>query len=384
MEDTKISAAFVSTNSISQGQQAVTLWRPLIDKGIYINFAYRTFKWNSEATEKAAVHCVIIGFSYVSAKHKAIFDGSNKREVMLINSYLVEAPVIFIDSRSAPICSVPAMRFGSMPRDGGGFVLTDDEKTELINKEPLAAQWVRPYIGSYEFINNKSRWCLWLVGANPSEINKCPTIIKRIESIREFRANSVAAGTRKFADTPTLFCQIAQPETNYIAVPKVSSERRRYLPLGFLPASTIASDLLFLIPDAMLYHFGILTSNVHNAWLRAVCGRLKSDYRYSKDIVYNNFPWPDVTDEQKAGIEKLAQGILDARAEYPDSTLADMYGETSMLFHTALLQAHRELDRAVMKLYGFSVKDMDEATCVAALMERYQMLAAAGGGNDSA
>ena len=374
MSGTRINAAFVSTNSISQGQQAVTLWRPLIMKGVFINFAHRTFKWNSEATEKAAVHCVIIGFSHVSSPKKTIFDGSIENGVAQINSYLVEAPNIFIDSHSAPICAVPHMRFGSMPRDGGGFVLCEEEKTELLNKEPLAAQWVRPYIGADEFINGKTRWCLWLVGAKPSDILKCPIVMKRVESIRAFRANSVAAGTRKFAETPTLFCQIAQPDTEYIAVPKVSSERRRYIPIGFLPPTTIASDLLFLIPDATLFHFGILTTNVHMAWVRAVCGRLKSDYRYSKDIVYNNFPWPDATDEHMSEIEKLAQGILDARAQYPDSTLADMYGETSMLFHTALLNAHRELDRAVMKLYGFSVKNTDEAACVAALLERYQKI----------
>jgi len=314
MMNANVRTAFVSTNSIAQGQQAVTLWEPLLNAGIIINFAYRTFVWNNEAKGKAAVHCVIIGFSFINIPDKFIFDGAEKREVKRINSYLVDAPIIFIDSRSKPLCNVPPMHFGSMPRDGGGFTLTDEEKDELISAEPLTEKWIFQYIGSYEFINNKSRWCLWLVDANPSEVKKCPIVMRRIESIREFRANSIAAGTRKFADTPMLFCQIAQPNTDYIAVPKVSSERRRYIPIGFLSATTIASDLLFLIPNATLYHFGVLTSNVHNGWMRAVCGRLKSDYRYAKDIVYNNFPWPETTDEQKSAIEKLAQIVLDMRS----------------------------------------------------------------------
>jgi type II restriction/modification system DNA methylase subunit YeeA len=372
MAGTGISTAFVSTNSIAQGQQAVTLWKPLLETGITISFAYRTFIWSNEAKGKAAVHCVILGFSFVDSPNKYIFDGTEKIEARQINSYLVEAPNIFIDSRSKPLCDVPPMRFGSMPRDGGGFILSDEEKVDLLAKEPLAEKWIKPYLGSYEFINNKSRWCLWLVGANPGEMKKCSMIMERVESIKQFRASSVAAGTRKFADTPTLFCQIAQPDAEYIAIPKVSSERRRYIPIGFLPASTIASDLLFLIPEATLYHFGILTSNVHNAWMRTVCGRLKSDYRYAKDIVYNNFPWPDITDEQKAAIEELAQAVLDARTLFPDSSLADLYDPLTM--PPVLLKAHQNLDRAVMKLYGFSVKDTTEASCVAALMERYQEL----------
>jgi len=372
MANTNVKTAFVSTNSIAQGQQAVTLWKPLLSSGIIINFAYRTFVWSNEAKGKAAVHCVIIGFSFTNALHKYIYDENVKKEVTQINSYLVEAPIIFIDSRSKPLCSVPPMRFGSMPRDGGGFVFTDEEKNILLEAEPLAEKWIKPYIGSFELINNKSRWCLWLVGANPSDLKKCPTVMERVENIRKFRADSVAAGTRKFAETPTLFCQIAQPETEYIAVPKVSSEHRRYIPIDFLPASNIASDLLFLIPEATRYHFGILTSNVHNAWMRAVCGRLKSDYRYAKDIVYNNFPWPDATDEQKAAIEQLAQSVLDARSNFPESSLADLYDPLTM--PPILLKAHQNLDRAVMKLYGFSVKDTSEAVCVAELMERYRGL----------
>lgn len=372
MNSTNIVAAFVSTNSICQGQQAVTLWKPLMEYGIKIQFAHRTFIWDSEANVKAHVHCVIVGFSYINKRRKLIFDNDTMRIVDNINSYLSDAPDIFIESNSKPLCDVPAMRFGSMPRDGGGFILSDEERQELISKEPLSEKWVHKYIGAYEFINNKSRWCLWLVGANPNELKHCPTVMKRIEAIRDFRANSVAAGTRKFAATPTLFCQIAQPDSDYIVVPKVSSERRRYIPMGFLTKDVIASDLVFLIPDATLYNLGILTSNVHMAWMRAVCGRLKSDYRYSKDIVYNCFPWPTPTAEQQAKIEKTAQAILDARALYPDCSLADLYDELTM--PPELRKAHQENDRAVMQAYGFDIKTTTESSCVAELMKMYQKL----------
>ena len=372
MISTNISAAFVSTNSICQGQQAVTMWKPLMECGIKIQFAHRTFIWDSEANVKAHVHCVIVGFSHINRSKKMIFDNDTMRLVDNINSYLSDAPDIFIESNSKPLCGVPAMRFGSMPRDGGGFILSDEERQELISKEPLSEKWVHKYIGAYEFINNKSRWCLWLVGANPNELKHCPTVMKRIEAIRDFRANSVAAGTRKFAATPTLFCQIAQPDSDYIVVPKVSSERRRYIPMGFLTKDVIASDLVFLIPDATLYNLGILTSNVHMAWMRAVCGRLKSDYRYSKDIVYNCFPWPTPTAEQQAKIEKTAQAILDARALYPDCSLADLYDELTM--PPELRKAHQENDRAVMQAYGFDIKTTTESSRVAELMKMYQKL----------
>lgn len=372
MNSTNISAAFVSTNSICQGQQAVTMWKPLMEYGIKIQFAHRTFIWDSEANVKAHVHCVIVGFSYINRRKKMLFDNDTMRLVDNINSYLSDAPDIFIENNSKPLCSVPAMRFGSMPRDGGGFILTDEERQELINKEPLSEKWIHKYIGAYEFINNKSRWCLWLVGANPNELKQCPSVMKRIESIRDFRANSVAAGTRKFAATPTLFCQIAQPDSDYIVVPSASSERRKYIPIGFMSKETIASNLVFLIPDATLYNFGILTSNVHMAWMRAVCGRLKSDYRYSKDIVYNCFPWPTPTMEQQAKIEKTAQAVLDARALYPDCSLADLYDELTM--PPELRKAHQENDRAVMQAYGFDIKTTTESSCVAELMKMYQKL----------
>ncbi len=260
-----------------------------------------------------------------------------------------------------------------MPRDGGGFILNQEEKKFIEEKEPLATKWIHLYIGALEFLNNKERWCLWLKNANPSEIRKCSFVLQRINEVRNFRLKSKAAATRKLAETPTLFAQIAQPESgNYIAVPKTSSERRKYIPIGFLDSSIIASDLLFLIPNATIYHFGILTSNVHMAWMRAVAGRLKSDYRYSKDIVYNNFPWPTPTPAQKACIERTAQAILDARALYADSSLADLYDELTM--PKELRDAHRANDRAVMEAYGFWQRLNSEAACVAELMKLYQKL----------
>jgi len=268
------------------------------------------------------------------------------------------------------------MSLGNQPIDGGNYLFTADEKDAFLQIEPQAEKWFRPWVGSDEFINGYRRYCLWLGNCPPAELMKMPESIKRIENVRAFRLASKSAPTIKIADTPHRFHVENMPSGNYVIVPKVSSEKRRYIPMGFMTPETLASDLVFLIPNATLYHFGILTSNVHMAWVRSVCGRLETRYRYSKDIVYNNFPWPDTTDAQKTEIEKLAQGILDARAEYPDSTLADMYGETSMLFHTSLLNAHRELDRSVMKLYGFPVKDFSEADCVAALMERYRALTA--------
>ena len=372
IKGTSIEVAFVSTNSICQGQQAVTMWKPLFEEGIKIQFAYRTFVWDSEAQQKARVHCVIVGFSFVNRKSKIIYDNDRARIVSNINSYLMDAEDKFIESRSIPICDVPQIRFGSMPRDGGGFVLTDEEKEELIKKEPLSAKWIHPYIGAYEFLNNKSRWCLWLIGANPHELKQCPTVMKRIEFVKNFRLESKAEGTRKFAETPTLFCQIAQPNSDYIAIPKTSSEKRKYIPIGFLDKNVIASDLLFLIPDANIYHFGILTSNVHNAWMRTLCGRLKSDYRYAKDIVYNNFPWPNPTKEQQAKIEKTAQAILNARVIYKDCSLADLYDDVAMT--PELRKAHQLNDKAVMEAYGFWGKVKTESECVSELMKMYQKI----------
>ena len=373
-----IHAAFVSTNSITQGEQVAILWKPLFQQNnIHFDFAYRTFRWDSEADIKAHVHCVIIGFSssnrpeFNSGRRIYISDVQSI-QAQNINGYIADAPDVFIENRGTPLCDAPAMNFGNMPRDGGGFILSEEEKDELIKNEPIAEKWIRLFLGATEFINNKKRYCLWLQGASPSEIRQCPIVLQRVNSVREMRLASAAASTRKMADTPTLFAQITQPMgVDYIIVPRVSSERRRYVPMGFMNKETIASDAVQIIPNASLYHFGVLTSNVHMAWMRVVCGRLKSDYRYSKDIVYNNFPWPTPTDEHKTKIEQTAQAILDARAKYPDCSLADLYDEVTM--PPELRKAHQDNDRAVMAAYGFSTK-MSESECVAELFKLYQNL----------
>lgn len=371
-----IHCAFVSTNSICQGSQVITFWKYLIEHyHVHIDFAYTPFVWNSEAKSQAKVHCVIVGFSRtMSSNNCRLFSSAgNYKQCAQISPYLTDSPVVFVESRSTPICNVPKMRFGSMPRDGGGFILTAEEKTALLQSEPLAAQWIRPYVGATEFLNSKERYCLWLVGADPGEINKCPTVKKRVEFVRDFRASSKAAATRKFASTPTLFCQIAQPDSTYIIVPETSSGKRRYIPLGFMDKDTIASNLVFLIPNAGLYEFGVLMSNVHNSWMRLVAGRLKSDYRYAKDIVYNNFVWCTPSPEQKRRIEQTAQGILDARKLYPKSTLANLYDD--VLMPPELRKAHQDNDRAVMDAYGFTkgtAARTSESACVAELMKLYQ------------
>ena len=372
IQNSSIRCAFVSTNSICQGQAVSSIWKPLFDMGIHIDFAHRTFRWDSEAKIKAHVHCVIVGFSTMPTKTKTIYSINHSSVARNINAYLLDAENVFIDSRSSPLCNVPQMRFGSMPRDGGGFVLSVNDRAALLNNEPLSAQWIRQYVGADEFINNKQRYCLWLVGASPNELRKCKEVMRRVESVREFRSASKAAATRKFAEIPTLFCQIAQPDSDYIIIPVVSSERRKYIPIGFMCKEIIASNLVQIIPNATLYHFGILTSNVHMAWMRAVCGRLEMRYRYSKDVVYNNFPWPTPTDEQRAKIEQTAQAILDARALYPDCSLADLYDEVTM--PPELRKAHQANDKAVMLSYGFDIKTTTETTCVAELMKLYQKL----------
>ena len=373
-----IKAAFVSTNSITQGEQVAILWKPLFEQyGIHFDFAYRTFRWDNEADIKAHVHCVIIGFSssISSESHsgKTIYLSDNQFfQVANINGYLADAPDVFIENRGTPLCDAPAMNFGNMPRDGGGFILSEEEKDELVKSEPHAAKWIHLFLGATEFINNKKRYCLWLQGASPAELRQCPIVMQRVNRVREMRLASAAASTRQMAETPTLFAQITQPMgVDFILVPRVSSERRRYIPIGFVNKEIIASDAVQIIPSATLYHFGILTSNVHMAWMRVVCGRLKSDYRYSKDIVYNNFPWPTPTEEQKSRIEMTAQAILDARAKYPDCSLADLYDEVTM--PPELRKAHQDNDRAVMSAYGFSTK-MSESDCVAELFKLYQQL----------
>ena len=374
--------AFVSTNSICQGQSVIIFWKYLFENyDIEINFAYRSFIWNSESSEKAKVHCIIVGLSNSvgvgSTSSKIIFEGDRKKIVSHINPYLIEAEDTFIKVNSNPICNVPPIKFGNMPR-GKGFTVTEEEYNILKNNDIIAFNYLKLYIGSDEFINNKKRYCLWLKDGNPTEFRKSKFISERINQIKNERLKSPAAGTRKFAETPTLFAQIAQPDEDYILVPKTSSGNRRYLPIGFMKKDVIASDLVFLIPNGKLYHFAILSSNVHMSWMRAVAGRLKSDYRYSKDIVYNNFPWPNPTNEQKKKIEETAQAILDARAQFPDSSLADLYDENTM--PDVLRKAHRENDVAVMKAYGFktSYKDFSEEDCVAELMKLYKALTTKG------
>ncbi len=371
MRGTQVEAALVSTNSISQGEQVANLWQPLFADGIRINFAHRTFRWDSEASLKAHVHVVVVGFSYVEHKAKYLFENGQAKEVSHINTYLIEAPDTFIYSRSKSLCDVPKIGIGNKPIDGGNYLFEKEEMEAFIQKEPKATDLFHPWYGSVEFIHQKPRYCLWLGDCSPKEIKEMPLCYERVENVRKVRLASSSAGTRKLADTPTRFHVENMPDGDSIIVPKVSSEKRKYVPMGFISKGTFASDLVFLIPNATLYHFGILESNVHMAWMRAVCGRLKSDYRYSKDIVYNNFPWPDPSSDLRAKIEQAAQAILDARALYPDSSLADLYDPT--LMPKELLQAHRQNDRLVMQAYGFSPK-MTESECVAALFRLYTTL----------
>lgn len=374
MKDTSIRSALVSTNSITQGEQVSGIWKPLFENfGVHIDFAHRTFQWDSEANLKAHVHCVIIGFSIApSYKDKWIYSNDRKQLAENINAYLIDAPNIFVSRRSTPICDVPAINKGSQPTDGGNLVLTAEEREDLIRKDLNAEPYIKLFLGSTEFINNKKRYCLWLKGATPSVLRSISSVQDRIAKVREFRLSSKKVATQKQADTPTLFTEIRQPNTDYIVVPEVSSQTRRYVPMGFLTPDIICSNKLQLIPNANIYHFGILTSNVHMAWMRVVCGRLKSDYDYSGNIVYNNFPWPTPTEQQKAKIEQTAQGILDARALYPDSSLADLYDELTM--PPELRKAHQQNDKAVMQAYGFDIKTTTESSCIAALMKMYQAL----------
>ncbi len=353
----RIRVAFVSTNSISQGEQVALLWNILFQKyQLKIHFAHRTFKWSNEAKGNAAVHCIIIGFASFNITNKILFDYEDIQGESLviqsnnINPYLVDGSDIIISNRSFPLSNVPLMRFGSMPRDGGNFIFTEPEKEEFLKLEPKAEKWIKPYTGAQEFINGYSRYCLWLVDISPRELKTLPEVIKRVDRVKNFRLKSKAAATRKFAATPTLFCQIAQPETNYLLVPRVSSERRKYIPIGFMNKNVIGNDQVLLIPNANLYLFGILTSEMHMAWVKYVCGRLKSDYRYSKDIVYNNYPFPEnITDKQKQTVETCAQAVLDTRVKYPDSSLADLYDPLTM--PPDLLKAHQKLDKAVDLCY---------------------------------
>lgn len=374
IQGTSIRCAFVSTNSITQGEQVAAVWKPLYERfGIHIDFAWRTFKWGSESNDAAAVHCVIVGFSSAEnpGKRKLFLSKQVIHEVDNINTYLIESDDVFIESRKKPINIDVQMVKGSIPVDDGNLLLNKEEYEYLIKNEPNVQKYVKRFLGAREYLHNEERWCLWLVNASPSELKSMPLVMKRIEKVKEFRLSSPKEATKKYALYPTRFMEIRQPEKQYIIVPSHSSENRKYIPIGFLEPEIISSNANLLIPNATLYHFGVLTSNVHMAWVRSVCGRIKSDYRYSNDIVFCNFPWCDPTPEQKAKIEETAQGILDARAKYPDCSLADLYDEAVM--PPELRKAHQANDVAVMKAYGLSTKgDVTEAGCVAFLFEKYR------------
>ena len=381
ISNTNIKVAFVSTNSICQGEQVVGVWQPLYKRfGVNIDFAYQTFKWGSEAKDKAAVHCVIVGFSTNhNNEKKQLFSSTDKLDLVdNINPYLLSGKTIFVESVKTPICPVSPMYFGSKPTDGGYFFLTPEEKQVIVRKEPQSEKYIRKVLGAQEYINNVERYCLWLVGITPSELKSSPMIYERVKKVREFRLASKAESTRKFADRPTEFKQNAQPNKPYLIVPRVSSENRRYVPIGYIDPEVIATDATQIIPNATLYEFGVITSNVHMAWMRTVAGRLKSDYRYSSTIVYNTFPWPKITEEQKEYISKTAQGILDARALESESSLADLYNDVIM--PVELRKAHQANDIAVMKAYGMikkvSGKDklMSETETISKLFEMYEEL----------
>lgn len=380
IQNTKVEVALVSTNSITQGEQVAILWKNLmLDFGIIINFAYLPFVWNSEAKDKAKVHCVIIGFSKNNWREKKIFDTTGQvNKVEFINGYLLGAKSVFIESRATPIEDVFEMGIGNKPIDGGNYLFNEEEMHSFIEIEPSSKKYFKKWFGAQEFINRKNRFCLWLGEATPSELRSMPNVLKRIEAVRNYRLSSPSEGTRKIAEKPTRFHVENMPRGNYLLVPRVSSENRRYIPMGFMTPNDLASDAVQIVPNASLYDFGVLTSNVHMAWMRTVAGRLKSDYRYSAKIVYNNFPWPKVTEEQRKFISKTAQAILDARSLYPESTLADLYDELTM--PAELRKAHQENDIAVMKAYGMikkvggKDKFMTESETVSKLFGLYEEL----------
>jgi hypothetical protein len=373
----QIEAAFVSTNSITQGEQVGVLWGWMLGHGVKIHFAHRTFAWTNEARGKAAVHCVIVGFGLEDVPEKFIFEYEDIRgeahatKAGNINPYLVDAPDLVLPRRSKPICDVPMIGIGSQPIDDGNYLFKTDEKIAFLEKEPAAAPYFRRWIGAHEFLNGYERWCLWLGECSPTDLRKMPEVIKRVEAVRKFRLGSKRKQTISAAENPMNFGSELISKSAYLLVPKVSSEKRRFVPIAFELPSTFCSDLVFMLPDATLFHFGVLTSTAHNAWLRAVCGRLKSDFRYSAAVVYNNFPWPEPTDKQKAAIESAAQGVLDARAAHPGASLADLYDPLSM--PPDLVKAHKKLDSAVDAAYGYKGGNSD-APRVAFLFELYQKL----------
>ena len=371
-----IRTALVSTNSISQGESVALLWKPLFNDGIHIDFAHQTFRWDSEAVSKAHVHCVIIGFSVApNNKPKVIYSEQMQQEVYNINGYLIDSDDICVESRKKPLCDIPEIGIGNKPIDDGNYLFTKEEMEEFIKKEPASKQYFRQWYGAREYINRIPRYCLWLGDCPISELRKMPECRKRVEAVKEFRLNSKSAGTQKLAEKPTRFHVENMPKSTYILIPRHSAQTRKYIPFGFVEPNIFCGDANLLMPNASLYEFGVLISNMHNAWMRTVGGRIKSDYRYSKDIVYNNFPWPNPTEAQKAKIEETAQGILDARALYPDASLADLYDELTM--PPELRKAHQDNDRAVMAAYGLNKNSPEfksESACVAMLMRMYQAL----------
>ncbi len=374
IQGTTIRSAFVSTNSITQGEQAPVFWKLLYQDGVHIDFAYRTFRWDSEASLKAHVHCIIIGFSCaISLKPMFIFLNDSQTKIATnINPYLVDAPTVFIENRNIPICPVTEIQYGSMPIDDGNLILEKEDVDNLLKENPDNIKFIRKYVGGVELLRNKERWCLWLVEASPKDIQKSSFIMKRIQATAEFRKSSNRPQTLALANTPTLFGEIRQPNAKMLVIPKVSSETRRYIPICYVNPEIIVNGSALIVPNASLYEFGVLISNIHMAWMRTVAGRMKSDYQYSGKVVYNNFPWSQPTLEQQAKIEQTAQAILDARALYPDSSLADLYDELTM--PPELRKAHQNNDRAVMQAYGFPIKGFTESDCVAELMKMYQKL----------
>ena len=376
IKDTTIKCAFVSTNSICQGQQVPILWPLLFSQGIHIDFAHQTFKWSNEARGNAAVYCIIVGFSLNKDSDKKLFLYEDIKGVpkevpaKQINAYLADAQNVFIDSRSSVLdTQTNPMVFGSMPNDGGNLIIEENEYTSFLKQEPEAERYIRPFLGAEEFINNKKRYCLWLLNAEPQHLKKCPLIVARIQKVREHRESSSREATRKLAAMPSLFGEIRQPETgHYLLIPSTSSERRKYIPIGFMNSSDISSNANLLVPNATLYEFGVLTSQMHMAWMRTVCGRLEMRYRYSAQIVYNNFPWPEASETQKESIAQKAQAVLDARSQFPDSSLADLYDPNTM--PPVLTKVHAALDAAVDKLYRKTAFP-DDAARVAFLFELY-------------
>lgn len=374
MKGTEIQTALVSTNSICQGEQPAILWKKLMNDGIYINFAYKTFRWDSEASIKAHVHCVIVGFSYINNKDKFIYNNEKISKAKNINGYLIDAPDIFIESRNRPISNVSKMDFGSMPNDGGYLSnYSKEQKNEIIKQYEGSEKLFKKILGAEEFIRNKERYCIWLKDISPIDYKDIKPINEAIAKVEKIRSESKREATKKLADIPTLFGEIRQPNTDYLLIPSTSSEGRKYIPIGFFDKDVISTNANLIIPNATLFEFGVLTSNVHMAWMRTVAGRLKSDYRYSAKIVYNNFPWVKPTEKQKETIEETAQKILDARKLYPECSLSELYGK-HFKYYSELFKAHKNNDAAVMNAYGFNWKTMSEDDCVAELMKMYQEL----------